>query len=297
MEEPLKDDECILINYSDVSTKYYDELYLTNYKVGDTLKLNTNNIYSDLEKELTESMGVDFASNKEVELKVGKVTNIIPKGYIQDIAGANLNLIVNKKTMKDLFYKTIKLDVDLRYDYCINSSNPDELDEMVNSLDKKYNEYDGMTRVYGTNYSVEQKSNENEKLIKEILLYSFLVLICVLSIINVFNIVVSNITLRRNEFAELKAIGMSKKQINKMLRLEGVFYGGTSLIIGFIIAIIILYVLYTKMLDINLYKFSISLPVFVSTAIVVFAIIFISIFYAKKQINRENISDIIKEKI
>ncbi len=293
----LNDDECILVNYSNKKTKYYDELYLTNYSVGDTLTLNTNSQSpEDIEysNQISAQMGGNVSQNKEIDLKIQCVTNEIPKGANQGLFGNELNLIVNPETFRKLFFKTLNVDMDINYNYYVFTSNPQGLDQMVSSLSPKY---EGLTRIQSRNHSIEQKSKANEVLIKEILLYSFIFLICILSIINVFNIVVSNITSRKIELAELKAIGMSKKQINKMLRLEGLFYGTISLIMGLGISIPILYVLYTRMVDTTLYPFTISLPILISTIITVFAIIFISIWYAKKQINRENISDIIKEKI
>lgn len=37
--------------------------------------------------------------------------------------------------------------------------------------------------------------------------------------------------LRSKEFANLKSIGMTKKEFNRMIRLESIFYGTKSLII------------------------------------------------------------------
>ena len=166
------------------------------------------------------------------------------------------------------------------------------LDEIIDELNIRYN---GLTRIIGKNLSTEQQANENEVAIKEILLYSFLVLIGILSIMNVFNIIISNITTRKIEFAELRAIGMSKKQMKKMLILEGLFYGATSLIIGIIISVIILYVLYINMLDTNFYKFTISIPIIVTTIISIYLVIFGSIWYAKKQVDKDSISNVIKQ--
>ena len=298
VDTSLNDGECILVNHSKAKTKYYNGLYLTNYSVGDTVELNTQSLEPEeieMLNQLSAKFGATAASNKVVNLKIQTVTDEIPKGAIQGLFGTEITLVINPQTFRQLFYETLGVgkDMNINYDYYVYTSNPEGLDQMVTALSAKY---DGLTRIYGTNYATEQQSNANEKLIKEILLYSFLILICVLCIINVINIVVSNIKSRRSEFAELQAIGMSKKQINKMLKLEGVFYGIISLIIGSVISITILYILYTKMLDTELYAFTVSIPILILTIVAVFGIIFVSIRYAKKQMNSENISDIIKER-
>lgn len=291
----LGENECILVNYSNVSTKYYDELYLTNYVSGDII---TMDIQDSSDKYMLEQFSEQFglsggiAENKKIDLTVKAVTNIIPKGCQQDIYGANIWLVVNKETYSKLFYETLGTEYLDVFDYYVYSSNPNMLDEIIDELNIRYN---GLTRIIGKNLSTEQQANENEVAIKEILLYSFLVLIGILSIMNVFNIIISNITTRKIEFAELRAIGMSKKQMKKMLILEGLFYGATSLIIGIIISVIILYVLYINMLDTNFYKFTISIPIIVTTIISIYLVIFASIWYAKKQVDKDSISNVIKQ--
>ncbi len=292
----LNENECILVNYSDAKTKYYDGIYLTNYQEGDKIILNTmDRREDDLEalNEFSEKFGMApaKAENKQIELNIKVVSNIIPKGISNNAFGSDLYLIVNIDTFAKLFKETLGVDFNYMFNYSIKSSNTNKVDEIVYNLNEKYNHC-----IIASNLSVQQQSNENEKNIKEILLYSFFILIFVLTIINVFNIIVSNMILRKNEFAELTAIGMSNKQINKMLMLEGLFYGTTSLIIGLIISIIILYILYKKMIDTTLYAFTIPYISILLVLIIIYAVIFISIIYAKNQINKENISSIIKEK-
>ncbi len=296
INEPLRDGECILVNYSNTPTKYYDELYLTNLNEGDTITLYKFNRNTNLDyfTQMNNMMGWDNQEikNEQIELKIQSITNTIPKSVSQDMFGTDLYLIVNNKTFGDLFKETLKVDFNNMYDYYIYSSNPEKLDEIINSLNEKY---DGLTRIVSSNLSVQQKSNENERLIKEILLYSFLVLVSILCVINVFNIIISNIEARKYEFAELMAIGMSKKQINKMLRMEGIIYAVSPLIIGLLTGLSILYILYTRMFDTELVRFEISVPILISSIIFIFGIIFISIYYNKEKMKHWNISDIIKE--
>lgn len=56
-------------------------------------------------------------------------------------------------------------------------------------------------------------------------------ILAVIAIVNFFNTIATSIIWRRREFATLEAIGMTKKQINKMVILEGAFYIILSLIL------------------------------------------------------------------
>lgn len=60
--------------------------------------------------------------------------------------------------------------------------------------------------------------------------WTFLVLIALVALVNMFNTITSNILLRRQEFAILVSIGMSKSQFMRMIRYEGWTYGLRSLI-------------------------------------------------------------------
>lgn len=56
-------------------------------------------------------------------------------------------------------------------------------------------------------------------------------ILAVIAIVNFFNTIVTSIIWRRREFATLQAIGMTNKQMNKMVILEGIFYIILSLIL------------------------------------------------------------------
>ena len=297
----LEKNECILVNYTDVKTKYFNELYLTNYKPGDTITITDEDISFKDEEEILEEMDnmmgwtdIEMPQKIELNLKIKEVTNVIPKGANNSIYNQIVYLVVNEETFNDLWYKIFNNKNEGSLLYNIQTSDPAKMDETVAQLNQKY---EGEFRINATNFEAEKQANENEVLIKSILLYSFFGLISILSVINIFNIITSNIRLRRNEFAELKAIGMSQKQINRMLRLEGIFYGTTSIVLGLVISIIILYVLYINMLDTEIYGFTISVPLILITIILTYLVIFISIKFAKRKMKKENISDVIRENV
>lgn len=279
----LNKGECILVNYIDIKNKYYDGLYLTNYKSGDNI------IITDKEDDpLMESLNI---KSNEMELNIKIVTDVIPEGAYNDELTQTVYLVVNPKTFGDLWKKYYNIDYVENLEYYIQTSKAEELDEVISTINEKYKD---IIHINSTNYDSMQKSIENENIIKEILLFSFLILICILCIINIFNIIISSIRSMKNEFAELIAIGKSRKQINKMLRLEGMFYIIISLVIGFFIGILILYYLYEKMINTEIYSFSIPLYIIISTVVLICLFVFISIKSAKKIIKNINLAQTLK---
>ena len=83
-----------------------------------------------------------------------------------------------------------------------------------------------------TNYKEEADYQNKTVLLISIFLYGFITVITLIGVTNIFNTITTNMNLRSKEFAMLKSIGMTKKEFNKMINLESIFYGVKSLIIG-----------------------------------------------------------------
>lgn len=62
-------------------------------------------------------------------------------------------------------------------------------------------------------------------LIVGIFVYGFIGVISLIGLTNIFNTISTNMQLRSKEFALLKSIGMTKKEFNRMIRLESLMYG------------------------------------------------------------------------
>ncbi len=296
----LSNNECILINYSNAQNKYYDSVCLTNYQIGENLILNTQDINDEKNQEVLDNLSSLVGDsnrqieNKQISLSIKAITGRVPT-CLPSFTLTDIYLIVNKDTFSQLFLETVGAEFSDFTNFYIQTSKPNELDELVYSLKAKYE--NAPIVIESSNLSASQQIEKNEILIKEILLYSFLVFIFVLTIITVLNIVFSSLSMRKTEFAELKAIGMSNRQMNKILFLEGLFYGTISLIIGIFISIGILYFLYHTMINTQVYRFSIDLISIFISIILIYAVIFISILYANKKLYKEDIATIIKTNI
>ncbi|MGF6354960.1 putative ABC transport system permease protein [Paenibacillus sp. 4624] len=86
---------------------------------------------------------------------------------------------------------------------------------------------------YGYRDRVEEmKQARNDAMTLNIFLYGFIGVIAAIAFLNILNTVSTNLILRTKEFAVLKAIGMTQKEIRKMVLLEGVFYGVFAAVYG-----------------------------------------------------------------
>ncbi len=77
---------------------------------------------------------------------------------------------------------------------------------------------------------LERIKNQNKDLI--IILYTFIFAVASISAINLINVMNMNVMLRRKEIGMLRALGLGTDEVKKMIRIEGLFYGVFSGIIG-----------------------------------------------------------------
>ena len=68
--------------------------------------------------------------------------------------------------------------------------------------------------------------------------HTFIVMISMIAVANVFNTISTNIKLRRRELAMLRSVGMSEHDFQKMMNFECIFYGMRALLYGLPIAVL-----------------------------------------------------------
>ena len=299
--ENLNVGECILIDTNNRTTKYFESMRITNYNVGDTLVIkdidnNEREEIPEIINNVTTSLGIDnikvenqnINDEKEVHFKIAGISD---EKYDKSLFNGNLNgliIVISEENLAAMniedAYKTIYL----------RSDNPYEIDNVLEELNNKLKINNGENYIRGINLYQENIAILSKNLIIKSLIYMFLILIVCFSIVNIFNIISSNIILRKKEFAMLKAIGMSNKQINNMLILEGLFYSVNAIFYGIAISLIILYMIYFTIMKQEISAFKVPLSNIIISIVVAYAVIFISIHFSKKKINKQNIIDDIR---
>jgi len=155
----------------------------------------------------------------------------------------------------------------------------------------------GITSEY-TLYNVNKMFDENRNyiFIVNVFAYTFIIMISLIAVANVFNTISTNIKLRRRELAMLRSVGMSDRDFQKMMNFECAFYGMRALLIGLPIAAISSWLIYKGMvvggMDIDF-----VFP-WVSMAISVFSVlfvVFVTMLYAISKIKKENIIDALRD--
>lgn len=146
-------------------------------------------------------------------------------------------------------------------------------------------------RIYLNDVKEEIESVKKANLVLKIFLYGFICIVTLISSLNIINTINTNLMLRKGEIASLQAIGMSNRQVKKMVYLEGILYGIISAFIGSILGTALSYLMYKIIC--KRVAFSWQIPwKFIGISIVCSIIIsFMSTYFPFKNLKNQNLSD------
>ena len=220
---------------------------------------------------------------------VDTFTPYTPDNYqIVDYNTTIIALLSKEQYKKELENKTI-----FHTNIYISTDQPYEIDRQIeefnNSQDEEY--------IWGKNLYDERLEEESKYELFKFILYVFDILIISFCMFNIFNIISSSTIFRKRDFAILKSLGMSERQINKMLCFEGILYGFSGIIFGTIFSFIILYVLGNIGINQELYLFKYPFIQIIYAVILVYVIIFFAMLSARKKIKDRNIIEDVKNDI
>lgn len=229
-------------------------------------------------------------SSKEKSFVITKATTERPMGLENTYYDSGI-IVVSQDFLEEVFGEKVDESYILG-DLLIYSEEDETLENTINDLIKQNENYSELA-VYNYNTAVEQQ--KRIILVVAIFLYGFITVISLIGVTNIFNTITTNMILRSKEFAMLKSIGMTKKEFNRMIRLESIMYGLKALIIGIPLGILGSYFIYKAFaLDTD---FGYSLPIvpIIISIVFVFIIVGITMKYSLNKINKQNIIETIRK--
>ena len=257
-------DKAILLDYSSVS-RYNEEDNKFESKYLHVYKFKDHDMISGT-----------LTDNSNFNIEIFKVTENKPFG----LKNVNNALLISD----DLFSKIYSSKViNIYYDSSNANKLQDDIDEALTGVD------------YAVN-NIEESVNMMNNLFTliGIFLYGFIIVISLIGITNIFNTITTNMELRRQEFAMLKSIGMTKKEFSRMISLESIFMGIKSLVFGIPIGLILSYLIHHYLtLDSGL-PYKMPVIAILIAVITVFILIFIIMKYSMNKINKQNTIETIR---
>ena len=144
---------------------------------------------------------------------------------------------------------------------------------------------DGSGRLQMRTWKNEYDTWENAIQMTRGACYAFIIILAAISIMNLINTMINSVHVRKKELGMMQAIGMSDRQLMKLLQLEGIFYTVGTLIISIGVGSLAGYPLFlyakrTGMFDISTYHYPVTAAIIIILTLFVIQML-LAIFIAK----------------
>lgn len=218
-----------------------------------------------------------ISTGNKTNLEIGAVSEVKPFGLKE--------MQANYVVVSDEMFDEIATTRNISIYYKSNDAN-----KLQNDLDDYLN---------GESYSIHN-IDENAKIMSNlytligIFLYGFIIVISLIGITNIFNTITTNMELRKQEFAMLKSVGMTKKEFNRMIRLESLFMGIKALLFGIPIGTGLSYVIYHFLSEDTGIPYKLPIVAILIAIVVVFMLISLIMKYSMNKINKQNTIETIR---
>ena len=254
-----------------------------NYNEYQDNKITKRRIYSVSKGDTLETVFTNNGTEDEKieKYEIGAITDVRPFGEEQNYSDGGY-LVLNIDDFPEYEFKIDNL--------LVQADDPEAFDDEFEKLNIDLG-------LYGyRNIGTMVKEQETIIFIMKIFLYGFIAVITLIGVTNIFNTITSNMELRQKEFASLKSIGMTKREFNRMINLETIFYSVKSLFYGIILGLAGTFLLY-KAFSIKLDTGKVYIPysAIIISIIAVFVLIFVIMRYSIRKINKQNIIETIRK--
>lgn len=212
------------------------------------------------------------------------------------LSGYNICLFLPKEVLNSLMEK-----FELPGDY----SHSEYMRFLVDDkdIDKVKEEIRDITEYYlpGDYYIFSILDDENEKEMTNKILYlitfSIVSFIGVIGVSNAYSSINNNLRNRRREFAMLKSMGITKKDLRRMLSMEGIYYGVYPFIFAIPISLFILAfaVKINKVFTAKDFLMFIDYKVIVGYFIIIFASIYLAYYFGIRKVEKDDIVNVLKD--
>lgn len=251
----------------------YGEINLDKIKSGEEIIIATNAQYW-YGLDVGDSLTLTYNNGDEEVTKDFKIGAVV-SAYIGGNMYTSNNFI--KNTDSKNYAQLIQVEVRDKYYDSINN-NLKGIAESYNNLD--YKDFKG-----------DVEANNKAFFGVNSMGYGLVGIIGLISLVNLVNTMVTSIISRKKELGMLQAIGMSDKQLKKMLQIEGMFYTSvtiiSSLVIGSTVGYFAYLAFYNNGADYAVYKYPLIpaiLLVVVSVGVQVGITYFINNYFKKESL-------------
>ena len=236
-------------------------------------------------------------SAREKLVEEGKCETYVIEGIIRDDPNAVTTLPSLVVPLDKFFSMTGRTESDyvgMKFHVTNIFSRDFQKTEFQNALREKENYWDEGIEEEGPTYNsftssyLEGFLELTEGASSVIYILLGIIILIIISLLNTMNVTISSLQTRRNEFAQLRALGMTKRSLLKAVLLEGGIVWIVSTIQGIIFGILIQWILYSTVIKLVINSpFKVFWPGIIFTALLSFVVLCGSnyVFFKQMKLN------------
>ncbi|MEG0856173.1 MAG: ABC transporter permease, partial [Terrisporobacter sp.] len=200
---------------------------LANIKVGDTVTVK----YPKGKIEDTQKywQGKDNSEYEDYTFRVGAIVNYPYADDNMYTGDDGIDVIASDKYLDGLFGDN---NYDIVYANMKENANHKAINEKLGEIGST------VPGTITTDMTEDKAMNEQNLKQKKLLDFGVVAVMFAISVFNIINNVSYNLTSRTSEFGMLRAIGITDKDLRKMITYEGLFYGVLSSLIVVVISLL-----------------------------------------------------------
>ena len=201
---------------------------------------------------------------------------LMPESYLRNLVGDEADAYLTRRTLY------------------LQAEEHQAVTERIQELADKNRDGDrSSVFVYDERQSIHVE--RNMLLTVDVFAYGFIALISLIAAANVFNTISTAFLLRRREFAVLSSVGMTPKEMKRMLGFECLLYGAKALLLGIPVSLLVTFQIYRVVSSSMDTEFYIPLSGIAIAVCSVFAVVFATMLYARGKMKHENIIKSIRQ--
>ncbi len=238
-----------------VNITSYSE-YMLDCAKDSLVQGNISEIYGDSGKVMT-------VLNKDNPIKVGDIIQVAGQeievvcGISSGLYPGEYSIICSQETFARLTGEENYSMIGIQ----LSRQATDETVKQINSLAE--------SNVIFEDHRQRNQEDANTYLAAKFLLYSFMVIVAMITLFNIVNSISMSVTARIKQYGAMRAVGMDGEQLTRMIAAEAFTYAVSGLIVGSGIGIVLSRFLYVKLVT-RYFGSQWSLPVVLLAIIVVF---------------------------
>lgn len=174
----------------------------------------------------------------------------------------------------------------MAYTFDVKNGQESNAEDVMKQITSSYPDVDYQSK---TTYEEEFNTLKNMVELISILLCGVLSFIALINLINVF---ITSILVRKEEIGILRSIGMTRRQLVKMLLFEMLYYCGLAFIVSMILSILLSITMVTPFCNsISFLTYSLRPSVYVYILLIIVVISGVTVTFEEKQISKRSVTE------